>query len=90
MFTAKNKAVMGRGPCNKHKEDLCQSVRNQILLLQASSPVSGMIFSELIAISAGFQIPLVPKLFLSSGISQTLFLPSLKVTFPHLSQILRI
>jgi len=54
--------AMERGPCSKHKQDICKSVRYQMLSVQPSSLVPDIQFHVLTLLSTYFEIPLVVDL----------------------------
>jgi hypothetical protein len=84
-----NKA-MERGPCDKRKQDICKSVRYQMLSVQASSPVPELLCHVLTPISACFEIPLAMDLLPTTGPPGVVVHPVSNLSFSSSSQILRI
>ena len=82
--------AMERGPCSKHKQDICKSVRYQMLSVQPSSLVPDIQFHVLILLSTYFEIPLVVDLLPTTGPPGAVLYPISKLSFPSFSQVLRI
>ena len=83
-------SAMDRGPCSKHKQDLCKSVRYQMLSLQASSPAAEINrHVSTILQSAHFNLPLMISFLPAAGPGSVLS-PAFKLSLPGFNQILRI
>ena len=82
-----NKA-MERGPCDKHKQDICKSVRYQMLSVQASSSVPDILMQVSTLLSAHFEIPLIVDLFSTAGPPGALVYPVSRL--PLSSSVLRL
>ena len=84
-------SAIERGPCSEQKQDICKSVRDQLLSIQAKSPaldiafdISTVLHSEYAAVSL-----LIDQLS-SAGPPGALSHSVLKFSFPFTSQVLRI
>lgn len=80
-----------RGPCSKHKLDICKSVRYQMLSLQPlSPPVDFVLYVWAILQAAHFEFPLWINFLPATGPPGLLWYPVTKLSFPFSSQVLRI
>jgi hypothetical protein len=87
---ATDHSAMERGPCTKHKQDICKSVRYQMLSLKASSSVTDLVFDlSTVLQSMPVEAPLLVHL-LPTGPPGVLFHPVFKSSFPFSNQVLRI
>jgi hypothetical protein len=88
---AMDNSAMERGPCTRHKQDICKSVRDQMLSLKAPSPVTGIELHVLTVLHfAHVDIPLLMNLLSTAGPPGVLFHPVFKSSFPFSNQVLRI
>ena len=86
-------SAMERGPCGKHAtEDICKSVRYQMLSLKASSSVTDMVLHlSMVLQSMQVEDPLLLVNSLpTAGPPGVLFHPVFKVSFPFSNRVLRI
>lgn len=86
-----NESGMESDPCHKPKQDICKSVRYQMLSLKAPSSVTGNELHILTVLhSAHVAIPLLMDLLSTTGPPGVFFHPVLKSSFPFSNQVLRI
>jgi hypothetical protein len=91
MSAAMDHSGMERGPCSKQKQDICKSVRDQMLSLKASSSVPDIVLHlSTVLQSMHVQAPLLINLLSSAGPPGVVFRPVLKLSFPFSNQVLRI
>jgi hypothetical protein len=82
---------MEPGPCSKQKQDICKSVRDQMLSLKAPSSVTGIELHILMVLhSAYVDIPALMNLLPEAGPPGVVFQPVFKLSFPFSNQVLRI
>jgi hypothetical protein len=87
---AMDNSSMERGPCTKHKQDICKSVRDQMLSFKAPSSVTGIELYVLTVLhSVGVDIPLLMNLLSTTG-PPGFVSPVFKSSFPFSNQVLRI
>ena len=88
--TAIDESGMGPDhPCRKPRQDICKSVRDQMLSLKASLPVTGIELHVLTVLHFGHvNIPPLMNLISTTGPPGVLFDPVFK--FPFSTQVLRI
>jgi hypothetical protein len=84
-----NKA-MERGPCDKHKQDICKSIRYQMLSTEASSPVQQLLCHLFNLKSVCFDVSLTMDLLPTSRPPGGLVHPVSKLSFSSSNQVLRI
>jgi len=83
--------VVKRGPCRDHKQDICQSVRDRMRSVRASSPVADITLHALAILDfAQLDVPLLMNLLPTARPPGVLFHPVLKSAFPFSNQVLRI
>jgi hypothetical protein len=88
---AMDHSAMERGPCTKHKQDICKSVRYQMLSLKASSSVTDLVLHlSTVLQSMHVEAPLLVHLLPAAGPPGVLFRPVFRFSFPFSSQVLRI
>ena len=88
---AMDHSAMEGGPCNKHKQDICKSVRHEMLSVKASSSVAELVLQlSTVVQSAHFEVPLLMNLLPTAGPPGVVFHPVLKLSFPFSNQVLRI
>jgi hypothetical protein len=86
-----NESGMESDPCRKPKQDICKSVRDQMLSLKAPSSVTGIELRVLTVLhSAHVDIPPLMNLLSTTGPPGVLFHPVFKSSFPFSNQVLRI
>ena len=89
--SAMDHSAMERGPCSKHTQDICKSVRYQMLSLKASSSVTDIaVHLSTVLQSMPVEGPLLVNWIPAAGPPGVLFYPVSKLFFPFSSQILRI
>jgi hypothetical protein len=82
---------MERAPCTNHKQDICKSVRYQMLSLKASSSVTDLVlYLSTVLQSIQVEAPLLMNLPLAAGPPGSLFRPVFKSVVLFSSQVLRI
>ena len=82
---------MESDPCRKPKQDICKSVRDQMLSLKAPSSVTGIeLRVSTVLHSAHVDIPPLVNLLSTTGPPGVLFHPVFKSSFPFSNQVLRI
>ena len=88
---AMDHSTMEPGPCSKQKQDLCKSVRDQMLSLKASASVADIVL-HLSAVLQSMHIEalLLINLLSTAGPPGVVFRPALKLSFPFSNQVLRI
>ena len=88
---AMDQSAMEGGPCSKHKEDMCKSVRYQMLSLKASSSVTDMVL-HLSTVLQSMQVedPVLANSLPTAGPPGILFHPVFRSSFPFSNQVLRI
>jgi hypothetical protein len=88
---AMDNSTMEPGPCSKHKQDICKSVRDQMLSLKASSSVADIVLHlSTVLQSMHVEAPLLINLLSTAGPPGVVFRPVLKLSFPFSNQVLRI
>jgi hypothetical protein len=89
---AMDHSAMEGGPCGKHHtEDICKSVRYQMLSLKASSSVPELVLHlSMVLQSAHLEVPLLVNGLPPAGPPGVLFQPVFKLSFPFFNQVLRI
>ena len=88
---AMDHSAMEPGPCNKHKQDICKSVRYQMLSLKASSSVTDLVLHlSTVLQSMQVEAPLLMNLLSTAGPPGVVFRPVLKLSFPFSNLVLRI
>ena len=88
---ATDHSAMEPGPCTKHKQDICKSVRYQMLSLKASSSVTDLVLHlSTVLQSMQVEAPLLMNLHPPAGPPGVLFHPVFKLSFPSSNQVLRI
>jgi hypothetical protein len=88
---AMDHSAMERGPCTKHKQDICKSVRYQMLSRQASSLLEEItLYVSLILQFPHFDTPLVTSLLPVAGPPGVGFNLVSKLSFPFSNLVLRI
>jgi hypothetical protein len=88
---ATDHSAMERGPCTKHKEDICKSVRYQMLSLKASSSVTDMVLHlSTVLQSMQLEVPLLVNSLPAAGPPGVLFDSVFKSSVLFSSQVLRI
>ena len=88
---AMDHSAMEPGPCNKHKQDICKSVRYQMLSLKASSSVTDLVLHlSTVLQSMQVEAPLLMNLLSTAGPPGVVFRPVLKLAFPFSNLVLRI
>jgi hypothetical protein len=89
---AMDHSAMERGPCSKHAtQDICKSVRYQMLSLKASSSVTDLVLHlSTILQSMPVEGPLLVNWIPTAGPPGVLFQPVFKLSFPFSNQVLRI
>jgi hypothetical protein len=91
MSAAMDHSGMERGPCSKQKQDICKSVRDQMLSVPPSSPLADIAFHISTILQAShFDDLLLMKLLPAAGPPGVVFHPVLKLSCPFLNQVLRI
>ena len=86
-----NESGMESDPCRKPKQDICKSVRDQMLSLKAQSSVTGIeLRVSMVLHSAHVDIPPLMNLLSTTGPPGVLFHPVFKLSFPFSNQVLRI
>ncbi len=91
MSTAMDHEPMNRGPCNDHRQDICKSVRDQMLSIQASSPLAKVaVHISTILQSAYFDVPLLVNLLPATGPPGVVLHSVFKLSFLFSNQVLRI
>jgi hypothetical protein len=84
-------SAMERAPCTNHKQDICKSVRYQMLSLKASSSVTDLVlYLSTVLQSIQVEAPLLMNLPLAAGPPGSLFRPVFKSVVLFSSQVLRI
>jgi hypothetical protein len=91
MSSSIDSRAVERGPCSKHKQDICKSVRHKMLSLKAPSPVAdiGLHVSTVLQ-SLHREVPLLVNLLPTAGPPGIAFHPILRFSFPFSKQVLRI
>ena len=88
---ATDHSAVERGPCTKHKQDICKFVRYQMLSLKASSSVTDLVLHlSTVLQSMPVEAPLLMNLHPAAGPPGVLFQPVLKLSFSSSNQVLRI
>ena len=91
MAAAMDHSGMERGPCSKHKQDICKSVRDQMISLKASSSVADIVLHlSTVLQSMQLDAPLLINLLSTAGPPGVVFRPVLKLSCPFSNQVLRI
>jgi len=91
MSAAMDHSGMERGPCSKQKQDICKSVRDQMLSVPPSSPLADIAFHISTILQAShFDDLLLMKLLPAAGPPGVVFHPVLKLSCPFFNQVLRI
>ena len=86
-----NESGMESDPCRKPKQDICKSVRYQMLSLKASSSVTDIaVHLSTVLQSMPVEGPLLVNWIPAAGPPGVLFYPVSKLFFPFSSQVLRI
>jgi hypothetical protein len=84
-------AAVKRGPCRDHKQDICQSVRDRMLSVRASSPVADIaLHVSAILHSVSVDVPQLMNLLPAARPPGVLSHPVFKLIFPFSTQVLRI
>ncbi len=79
------------GPCSKHKQDICKSVRDQMLSVPPSSPLADIaLHISTILQASHFDDLLLMKLLPATGPPGVVFHPVSKLSYPFSNQVLRI
>jgi hypothetical protein len=88
---AMNHSAVERGPCTKHKLDICKSIRYQMLSLQPlPPPADELLYVWAIFQAAHFELPLSINFLPATGPPGLLWYPFSKLSVPFSSQVLRI
>jgi hypothetical protein len=88
---AMDHSAMEPGPCSKQKQDICKSVRDQMLSVPPSSPLSDIaLHISTILQASHFDDPLLMKLLPAAGPPGVVFHPVLKLSCRFSNQVLRI
>jgi len=88
---AMDHSAMEPGPCSKQKQDICKSVRDQMLSVRPSSPVIDItLHVSTVFHSAHVDIPPLMNLLSTAGPPGVLFRPVFKLSYPFSNQVLRI
>lgn len=88
---AADHSAMERGPCAKHKEDVCKSVRYQMLSVKTSSSVTDLVFHlSTISQSLPVDAPLLVHWLPTAGPPGFCLHSVIKFSLPFSSQVLRI
>jgi hypothetical protein len=88
---AMDHSAMEPGPCSKQKQDICKSVRDQMLSVPPSSPLADIAFHiSTVLQSMHVDAPLLINLLPAAGPPGVLFQPVSKLSFPFSNQVLRI
>jgi hypothetical protein len=91
MSAAMDHSGMERGPCSKQRQDICKSVRDQMLSVPPSSPLADIAFHISTILQAShFDELLLMKLLPTAGPPGVVFHPVLKLSCPFFNQVLRI
>jgi hypothetical protein len=91
MSAAMDHSAVERGPCNKHKLDICKSVRYQMLSLQPlSPPADALLYRWAIFQAAHFELPPSINFLPETGPPGFTWHPVSKLSFPFSNQVLRI
>ena len=86
-----NESGMESDPCRKPEQDICKSVRDQMLSLKAPLSVIGIEHRVLTVLhSAHVDIPPLVNLLSTTGPPGILFHPVFKSSLPFSNQVLRI
>jgi hypothetical protein len=84
-------SALGEKPCNNHKQDICKSLRYQMLSLRPSLVVSeNTLYLPTTLESVHFDVPLLTSLGRGAGPTGIIFPSAPEVSFPLSSQVLRI
>lgn len=84
-------ASMQRGPCSEQKQDVCKSVRDQMLSIKAHSPAADIALDISTALHSAYaEVPLTIDPHPTAGPPGVLSHSVLKSSFPFTSQVLRI
>src|SRR5918999_2708115 len=84
-------ATMERGPCTKHKQDICKSVRYEMLSVRPSSPLAEVTLHSLTILQAAHvEMPCLTNLLPTTGPPGVVFQPGPKSSFTLSKQVLRI
>jgi hypothetical protein len=84
-------SAMEGKPCNNHKQDICKSLRYQMLSLRPSLVVSEItLYLPTILQSVHFDVSLLIGLIAGAGPPGITFHSASEVSFPFSSQVLRI
>lgn len=88
--TMDHSAMEGK-PCNNHTQDICKSLRYQMLSLRPSLVVSEItLYLSTNLYSAQYDVPLLTSLVRGAGPPGIIFPSASEVSFPFSSQVLRI
>jgi hypothetical protein len=83
--------AMEKGPCSEHGQDICDSLRYQMLSLKPSPPLSQRVLQSLAVIPAApFDVPPLTGLASAASAPGVIFHPVFKFFFPFSNQVLRI
>jgi len=83
--------AMERGPCDKHKQDICQSIRYQMLSVRPPSPVADITLHVSAVLQlVNIHVPPLGNLAPSAGRPGVFLNPVLSFSLPFSSQVLRI
>ena len=88
---AMDHSAMEPGPCSKQKQDICKSVRDQMLSVRPSSPVIDItLHVSTVFHSAHVDIPPLINLLSTAGPPGVVFHPVSKLSYPFSNQVFRI
>jgi hypothetical protein len=88
---AMDQSAMERGPCSKHKHDICKSVRYQMLSLKASISVTEIVLHlSTVLQSMPIEIPLLLNSLPTTGPPGVFFHSVFRSPLLFSSQVLRI
>src|SRR5262249_12369235 len=86
---AMDTSATDRGPCSRHKQDICKSVRDQMISVGPSSPLADMVLHlSTILHTTHFEIPLLMNLIPTTGPPGLLWRPVSRLSFPFSNQVL--
>jgi len=91
MFAGMDDASMERGPCSEHRQDICKSVRDQMLSLQALSSRAEMAVQVTAILQfTHLELPAAVDRFATGAPPGAVSNPVFRFSFPFTSQVLRI
>lgn len=91
MSSTMDSTAMQRGPCGEHKQDICKSVRDQMLSIRASSPGANVtLHVSTVLHFPHVAIPLFMDSSSTAGPSGSPFYPVTKSSSFLFNQVLRI